>query len=115
MESIDDLQGETILFPGRFQPFHEGHEAIVRSLLAGGAQVVIGIRDTALGPENPLTLDNRIRTVHAIFRDDNAVVVMALPDFAGIAHGRDPGWTLLEVKLSEELQEINGTDLRAEE
>jgi adenylylsulfate kinase len=34
------------LFIGRWSPFHEGHQALIESVLSTGKPVVIAIRDT---------------------------------------------------------------------
>lgn len=100
------------LFPGRFQPFHDGHEAVVRQLLEDGHQVVIGVRDTMKGPDNPYSMEWRIMAIARIFEDEPDVDVWPMPDFEFLAHGRDPGWRLVRVNVSASLAEIKARDLR---
>jgi cytidyltransferase-like protein len=41
---------------GRFQPFHDGHYALVQTLLDEGKDVVVAIRDTPFNEDNPYSV-----------------------------------------------------------
>ncbi len=47
------------LFIGRWQPFHEGHQTLIDSVLKEGGKVVIAIRDTPISESNPYTVSDR--------------------------------------------------------
>ncbi|OGL66560.1 hypothetical protein A2856_02630 [Candidatus Uhrbacteria bacterium RIFCSPHIGHO2_01_FULL_63_20] len=51
----------TCLFPGRFQPFHNGHMLVVKGMakLCGKLVVAIGSSDKSGTPENPFTAEER--------------------------------------------------------
>ena len=51
----------TCLFPGRFQPFHNGHMLVVKGMakLCGKIVMAIGSSDKSGTPENPFTADER--------------------------------------------------------
>lgn len=51
----------TCLFPGRFQPFHNGHLLVVKGMtkLCGKLVVAIGSSDKSGTPENPFTAEER--------------------------------------------------------
>jgi phosphopantetheine adenylyltransferase len=46
-------------FIGRWSPFHEGHQALIESVLTTGKPVVIAIRDTEPSTENPYATSER--------------------------------------------------------
>ncbi len=78
--------------------------------LDAGNEVIIGIRDTALGPENPHTVLERAAMVRAVYGSD--VKVCAVPDFDEIVYGRTVGYTFREVGLPVSIQAISGTETR---
>ena len=50
----------TIIFPGRFQPFHNGHLMVVQGMIKLSDNVVIAICDGKKnGDEDPFTVDQR--------------------------------------------------------
>ena len=98
------------LCPGRWQPFHAGHKALIDKLLSEGHEVIIGIRDTSLSLDNPYSTHERYEMIRAIYRD--RVQIWVMPDFDVIAYGRKVGWGLREIHLPEEIEQISGTILR---
>jgi cytidyltransferase-like protein len=99
------LTNKTVLFPGRFQPFHGGHAAIIRQLEAEGNTVFVGVRtsDTTTDPWSWIQVQEHIRTVFPLIN------VLRLPPFDEIVHGRDPGWSMREIEVKEP---ISATALR---
>jgi len=97
--------------PGRWQPLHAGHKALIDKLLNEGHDVVIGIRDTLVNPENPYTVSERRRMIRAAYGD--RVEITVIPDFDVIAYGRKVGWGLREIRLDEQIEAISGTEIRA--
>lgn len=100
----------TVLFTGRFQPFHDGHVACIRRLQGQGNLVIVGIRSGPPTEKNPYPFEQRRAMVAAKFPD---VHVVELPDpghdFA-IAHGRDVGYEVL--KMDTETEAISATKIR---
>jgi cytidyltransferase-like protein len=82
------------LFVGRWQPFHAGHETIIRQALENGP-VAVGVRTTSVGSENPHSAVERIQMIRAAFPDDD-VVAFAMPDIDSIHYGRDVGYRIVE-------------------
>lgn len=101
----------TYFCPGRWQPFHAGHRAMIDKLLSEGHEVVVGIRDTPFNPDNPYSIYERQQMIRATYGDDVEIVV--IPDFDVIAYGRKVGWGLREIHLAEEIEQISGTMIRA--
>ena len=106
------------LFIGRYQPLHEGHIKLIRTVLDKGDGVLIGLRKTSISEKNPHSMKERTDMFEAIFKSEIAngkVLVMPLPvDIAGICYGRGVGYEIREIRLSEETEAISGTAIRAE-
>jgi len=83
---------------------------MVDLLLDEGHEVVLGIRDTPLGPGNPYSPYERQQMIHAIY--DGRVETAVIPDFDIIAYGRKVGWGLREIHLEEQVEAISGTATR---
>lgn len=98
------------LFLGRFQPFHQGHIEIIKSILGDGNLPIVGIRDTGLGHNNPFPLYARFAAMKQVFGD--RVLPFAIPDFNEIVFGRSPGYDIRQVRLNTDLESISGTELR---
>src|SRR5215469_9410472 len=64
---VFDAKKPTALFIGRYQPFHDGHQALILEGLKRVGQVCIGVRDTAgLDEKNPFGFEHvRVRIEHA--------------------------------------------------
>ena len=98
------------LLPGRWQPLHDGHRAMIDKLLAEGHEVIVGIRATPLGPYNPYSAYERWQMIHTIYGDK--VKIAVIPDFDIIAYGRKVGWGLREMHLEAEIEVVSGTEIR---
>lgn len=98
-----------VLYPGRFQPFHAGHAAIIEQLKEEGLEVVVAIRDTDIAPSNPYSIEERKILIRSKFPE---IEIITIPDIEIIAHGRRPGWKFREVKLSKDLERISGSRIR---
>ena len=62
------------LFPGSFDPFTKGHEAVVRKSLSLFDQVIIGIGVNSR-KENIFTLENRKKHIQSLFSDEEKVTI----------------------------------------
>lgn len=82
------------LFIGRWQPFHPGHEKIVRDALAAGP-VAIGVRETEIDGDNPYSAQERVATIRHEFEGED-VEVFVCPDISSIHIGRDVGYDIVE-------------------
>lgn len=101
------------LFVGRWQPFHEGHKALIETVLKKGKPVVIAIRDTEIDHNNPLSTFERwsmIQRALAIYGD--LVKIVVIPDIDEICYGRDVGYAIRKIDLDEQTENISGTKIR---
>lgn len=113
-----DWSKPTGLIVGRFQPFHDGHKALILEALAREGQVLVGIRRTFGSDENnPLDEAECRRRIEAAFahhpqRDKIELVV--LPNVTGIYYGRDVGYKVEKLELGAATESISATKLRRE-
>ncbi len=73
------------VFIGRFQPFHNGHGAIVHQALAEADRVLvlIGSPDASLSLKNPFSLEIRRKMIEAVFSADleaGRLLIEPIPD-----------------------------------
>ncbi len=104
-----------VMFPGRWQPLHEGHLAIIQKALNQGKNVCIAIRDTELSEKNPYTVGQRREMIKRAFREfyGDRVIDIVIPDIEGIWYGRGVGYEVNEVDVPEAIKEISATNVRA--
>jgi cytidyltransferase-like protein len=106
------------LFIGRYQPPHKGHETLIRTALKQGRRVCIGVRETKIDENNPLTAHQRVTQLSLMFKDEIAqgrVKLKILPDITEVCYGRDVGWGIRQIHLPEEIEAISGTEIRREQ
>jgi len=101
------------LFIGRFAPFHEGHEALIESVLSTGKPVVIAIRDTEPSVDDPYSTSERWTRIQDALHDWGALVrIIVIPDIDEVCYGRGVGYGLRRIELTDELHEVSGTKKR---
>lgn len=101
------------LFIGRWAPFHEGHRALIESVLVRGKPVVIAIRDTEPSTENPFSTSERWTMVQEALQHWGKLVrIVVIPDIDEVCYGRDVGYEIREIELGQDLQQISGTSKR---
>ena len=109
---------KTSLFIGRYQPFHDGHKALIDKVLKEGNDVVIAIRDTHVDKSNPYTVKERIKLIEKIYPDafiwphKGIVTIMSIPDITEVVYGRKVGWGVREIKLDKDTESISATKIR---
>jgi adenylyl-sulfate kinase len=110
------MGGKWHLFIGRWQPFHNGHLSIIRTALDDGKRVLIGIRDTERDESNPYTYEQRKEMIHGELEVDYehgfSFDFIKIPDIASINIGRNVGYEINEMEVSEEIACISGSEIR---
>jgi cytidyltransferase-like protein len=111
---IFDVTKPTALFVGRYQPFHDGHKALIEAGLRRVGQACIGVRNTArIDEKNPFNFEQiRARIEHALREYEGRFVVVPLPNISSIFYGRDVGYTVERINLDRETEAISATELR---
>jgi nicotinamide mononucleotide adenylyltransferase len=96
------------LFIGRWQPFHPGHEWLVRQQLDNGVPVMIAVRPT----NEWWTTEEVIIRIKEVFEGED-VIVFELPDDIGsVNYGRGVGYEIVEHVPPEDVSAISGTEIR---
>lgn len=101
------------LFIGRWQPFHEGHQKLIQSVLDENKPVLIAVRETPFDEKNPYNSEERIARIKEFYKDNQNVEVIPIPDIAEVCYGRDVGWGIRRVRLDKQTEEISATKIRA--
>jgi len=102
------------LFIGRWQPFHDGHKALIETVLKKGLPVLIAIRDTPRSDKNPYTVSERRRMIRrGLSEYGNLVKIISIPDIAEVCYGRDVGYGIRRISLNKKTEAISGTAIRA--
>lgn len=72
------------LLIGRFQPFHKGHLAIIKKILAEADEltVVVGSSQHRDAEENPFSADERVKMIRRVLEAENisGVQIFMVPD-----------------------------------
>ena len=101
------------LFVGRWQPFHEGHKALIETVLKKGKPVAIAIRDTEINHSNPFSTFERWSMIQkALAEYGDLVKIIVIPDIDEICYGRDVGYGIRKIDLEQQLENISGTKTR---
>jgi len=107
--------GEWTLFIGRYQPFHKGHEALIRYALNRGDNVCIGLREADGSKDNPLNFQERRCQIEHIFRKEireGRLKIVYLPNISIVCYGRNVGWSIEEIRLDDDLESISASKIR---
>lgn len=74
----------TAIFPGSFDPFTRGHEAIVSQALSLFDKVIIAIGDN-IGKKSLLTPQQRLRLIESLYADNERVEAIVYSTLTGEA------------------------------
>jgi hypothetical protein len=111
-----DWSAPTTLQLGRYQPWHEGHQALKEEAHKRTDQVLIGVRNTyGTSGKDPLTYEEVERRISENSRHlQQDTLVVKLPNITNIVYGRDVGYKIEYVGLPPEIQAISATQKRKE-
>ena len=113
------------MFIGRWQPWHDGHQALFKRCVAKTGQVIIQVRDVqgASGgdgqEDNPFDWDQVCKNIEIGLAKDGfkrgvEYEIMLVPNIVNITYGRGVGYKIEEIVLDEETQKISATKIRAQ-
>ena len=111
---VFDPKKPTALFVGRYQPFHDGHKALIVEGLRRVGQVCVAVRDTGgTDPKNPFGFEYvRSRIEHALREFEGRFLVVPLPNVTNIFYGRDVGYSIERIELDSDIEAISATETR---
>ncbi len=114
LRPIFDWQRPTALFIGRYQPFHDGHRALIAEGLKRVDQVCVAVRNThGIDEKNPYEFEYvKARIEHALREYEGRFIVVALPNITNVFCGRDAGYAVERVDLDASLQSVSASDRR---
>jgi len=115
MAHVWDNKKPTAQMLGRWQPFHEGHYSLFQEIVKITGQVCIQIRDVQGVDDNPFDLDTVKKNIEDKLNPEfeGQFKIMLVPNITNISYGRGVGYKIEEVVLSEEIQKISATKIRA--
>jgi predicted kinase len=111
---IFDPKRPTALFIGRYQPFHDGHKALIAEGLRRVGQVCIAVRDTGgTDAKNPFGFEDvRARIEHAMREHEGRFAVLPLPNITHVFYGRDVGYVVDRIDIDAAMHAVSATDMR---
>lgn len=111
--NLYDWRKPTTLMLGRYQPWHEGHQALLEKAYERTEQVVVGVRDTqGTSEKDPLSYQEVVE-----FISNNGVsrpFAVKFPNITNIVYGRDVGYKIEQIDLGAEVHAISATQKRKE-
>jgi hypothetical protein len=120
-----DWKKPTVQMLGRWQPWHDGHQALFKRCVAKTGQVMIQVRDVqgASGgdgqDDNPFDWDAVCRNIEeGLAKDDfkrgQQYEIMLVPNIVNITYGRGVGYKFDEEIFEEAITDISATTIRHE-
>ena len=118
-----DPKKPTVMLLGRWQPWHDGHQALFKRCLAKTGQVIIQVRDVqgASGgdgqDDNPFSWDHVCENIESGLIKDGfkrgvEYEIMLVPNIVNITYGRGVGYKFEEEVFDKETHEISATKIR---
>ena len=118
-----DWKKPTVQMLGRWQPWHDGHQALFKRCVAKIGQVMIQVRDVqgASGgdgqDDNPFDWDAVCANIEeGLLKDDFKrgveYEIMLVPNIVNITYGRGVGYSFEEEVFDKSVTEISATKIR---
>jgi hypothetical protein len=109
---LPDWKAPTTLMLGRYQPWHEGHKALLDKARDRTDQVVIGVRDThGTSEKDPLSFNE---VAEGIQGTEQSPFIVKMPNITNIVYGRDVGYKIEQIDLGADIHAISATQKRKE-
>jgi hypothetical protein len=118
-----DWKKPTVQMLGRWQPWHDGHQALFKRCVAKTGQVIIQVRDVqgASGgdgqDDNPFDWEAVCKNIEeGLAKDDfhrgTEYEIMLVPNVVNITYGRGVGYKFEEEIFEESITDISATKIR---
>jgi len=112
-EYVWDNRRPTAQMLGRWQPWHEGHQALFEEIVKKTGQVNIQVRDVQGVGDNPFDFETVKKNIEqALTPYKNRIKITLVPNITNICYGRGVGYKIEEIVLPENIQKISATDIR---
>jgi adenylylsulfate kinase len=110
--NLYDWKAPTTLLLGRYQPWHEGHQALLEKANERTGQTVIAVRHTqGTSEKDPLNYQVVAERIRA---EAGTSFVIKVPNITNIVYGRDVGYKIEQVNLGADIHAISATQKRNE-
>lgn len=110
---VFDPQKPTALFIGRYQPFHDGHRALIVEGMRRVGQALIAVRNLPTDHKNPFPFEYvRARIEQSLREYEGRFQIIPVPNISHVFWGRDVGWKAEQIDLDQATQRISATALR---
>ena len=98
---------------GRWQPWHEGHQALFEEIIKKTGQVNIMVRDVKGVGDNPFNFTTVKKNIlKALKSYRNRIKVTLVPNLTNICYGRGVGYKIEQIVLPKKIQKISATKIR---
>ena len=112
-EHVWDNRRPTAQMLGRWQPWHEGHQALFEEIVKKTGQVNIQVRDVQGVGDNPFDFETVKKNIEQALQPyKNRIQVTLVPNITNICYGRGVGYKIEEIVLPKNIQKISATDSR---
>jgi hypothetical protein len=110
---LPDWKAPTTLLLGRYQPWHEGHQALKEKADERTGQTVIAVRHTqGTSEKDPLSYKEVVEFISS--SGVSRPFTIKVPNITNIVYGRDVGYKIEQVDLGAEIHAISATEKRKE-
>ena len=118
-----DWKKPTVEMLGRWQPWHDGHQALFNRCVAKTGQVIIQVRDVEGSSggdgqdDNPFNWDDVCKNIEEGLSKDGyrrglEYEIMLVPNVVNITYGRGVGYAFDEEVFDEATHSISATKIR---
>ena len=118
-----DPKKPTVQMLGRWQPWHDGHQALFKRCILKTGQVIIQVRDVegasgGIGQDdNPFNWDEVCKNIESGLSKDGFsrgvdYEIMLVPNITNISYGRGVGYAFEEEIFDEATHSISATKIR---
>ena len=106
-------QSPTTQMLGRFQPWHDGHQALLDRAMAKHGQVALLIRDMPTSESNPYTAQQvKDNLQEKLTKYAGRVKIIIVPNILNITYGRDVGYKIEKESFSKDVEDISAKKIR---
>ena len=107
-----DWSAPTTLQLGRYQPWHEGHQALKQEAHKRTEQVLVGVRNTyGTSEKDPMPFSQVQELIWNQNKNGNTLI-LRLPNITNIVYGRDVGYKIEQIDLGATIHAISATEKR---
>ena len=118
-----DWKKPTVQMLGRWQPWHDGHQALFKRCVAKTGQVIIQVRDVQGSSggqnqeDNPFNWETVCKNIQDSLLDEGFergvhYEIMLVPNIVNITYGRGVGYSFEEEVFDSSVTDISATKIR---